>query len=138
MIACGSTPPENLGLRGDRLAPCPDNPNCVSSFAPSDDETHWIQPFTYRGARASAQDNLLALLEDEVTGEGVTIVENREGYLRAEFRTPFWKFTDDVEFYFPADKKVIHIRSASRLGKSDLGANRKRIEKLRTIFTGNK
>ena len=63
-------------------------------------------------------------------------VKETENYIYAEFTTAIMRYVDDVEFYFP-DEKVIHIRSASRIGYSDMGLNRKRIEKIRQLFKGN-
>lgn len=133
LTGCGSSPPENLGLRDGRLAPCPDTPNCVSSFAPVSDATHRIEPLRYEGDRERARRILLELLRNREQ-ESVTIVETDEDYIRAEFRTPVMRFTDDIEFYLPASGGVIHLRSASRVGRSDLGTNRRRIESLRRDF----
>ena len=60
------------------------------------------------------------------------VIDSRGDYLYAEFSTPLMGFVDDVEFY--CDGKVIHVRSASRLGYSDLGVNCKRIEAIREAF----
>jgi uncharacterized protein (DUF1499 family) len=63
--------------------------------------------------------------------ERAKIITETENYLYAEFTSAFWGFVDDVEFLLDESAKVIHVRSASRLGTSDLGANRKRIETIR-------
>jgi uncharacterized protein (DUF1499 family) len=65
--------------------------------------------------------------------ERTTVIQESEDYLRMECKSAIMGFVDDVEFYFP-DEKVIHVRSASRLGYSDLGVNRKRVERLRKLF----
>ena len=135
LAACGSAPPENLGLGGGGLAPCPETPNCVSSIASQSDSVHYIAPFEYRDSHADSRLRLITLLKNPPGKESVTIVETDENYIRAEFRTSFLRFTDDVEFYFPPDEKIVHLRSASRVGRSDLGANRRRIEELRELFT---
>ena len=134
LAACGSAPPENLGLVTGDLAPCPETPNCVSSCAPESDTVHHIEPFKYQDTRTDARLRLIALLENPSGKERVTLVETDEKYIRAEFRTSFFRFTDDVEFYFPPDEKIVHLRSASRVGRSDLGTNRRRIEGLRERF----
>ena len=128
MISCAGQRPLNLGVNGGKLTECPSSPNCVSSQAA--DEDHQIAPLRYEGAKADA----LARLKAVVTSYGrTTIIEERDDYLRAEFKSAIMGFVDDVEFYFP-DEHVIHVRSASRLGYSDLGVNRKRVEKLRKLF----
>ena len=131
--ACGSTPPENLGIREGKFSPCPDSPNCVSSYASPEDERHFIAPLAYSGSREDARRKLLDILS-AYGSRAVTVTQAGDDYIRAEFRTPLLRFTDDVEFYLPADSRVIHLRSASRVGYSDMGANRKRIEGLRSDF----
>ncbi len=60
-----------------------------------------------------------------------SIIEEKPNYLRAEFTSRIFRFVDDVEFLFDDSLKYIHVRSASRIGRSDLGVNRKRIEEIR-------
>ena len=122
-------PPANLGVTDGRLAPCPRSPNCVASQGDSADGTHYIAPIAFKGdARAAWR----ALRETVAASERVKIVDEQDGYLRTEFATKFLGFVDDVEFLLDAPARVIHVRSASRLGYRDLGVNRARIEALRT------
>ena len=121
-----------LGVSNDKLMPCPETPNCVSSQG--EDEAHAIQPFHFTGSQQEARARLLRILESEKRTKILTLQEN---YIRVEFTSALFRFVDDVEFYFPkkqGDKTIIHIRSASRVGYSDFGANRKRIEGLRNKF----
>ena len=64
----------------------------------------------------------------------VTIITQNENYLYAEFTSAIMRFVDDVEFLYDPGQQVVQIRSASRLGKSDLGVNRKRIEFIRSAL----
>jgi len=121
--------PTDLGIKDGRLAPCPQTANCVSSQ--SQDSTHQIAPLTYREDSATAFAKLKQLIRGM---ERTAIVTEDAHYLYAEFTTPLLGFVDDVEFYLDEAAGVIHVRSASRLGESDLGVNRKRIETLRTRF----
>jgi uncharacterized protein (DUF1499 family) len=123
------TPPANLGVKGGRLAACPGSPNCVSSQADPADGTHYIAPIAFKGDGRAAWR---ALRETVAASERVKIVGEQDGYLRAEFATKFLGFVDDVEFVLDAPARVIHVRSASRLGYRDFGVNRARIEALRT------
>ncbi|MEO1134470.1 MAG: DUF1499 domain-containing protein, partial [Cyanobacteria bacterium J06639_1] len=66
--------------------------------------------------------------------EQTKVVERGDRYLYAEFTSKLMGFVDDVEFYADEAASVIHVRSASRLGKSDLGVNRKRIEAIRAQY----
>jgi uncharacterized protein (DUF1499 family) len=126
---CAGTPPTNLGIENDTLSPCPNSPNCVSSQAT--DVKHFIEPIRYDESLQDAMDTLLTVLDAEPR---ITIVDRDSRYIRAEARTRILRFVDDVEFYFDENEKRIHVRSASRLGESDLGENRKRIEGIRIKF----
>lgn len=119
-------PPSNPGLENGRLRACPDSPNCVVSE--NADASHAIDPIAFKGVAEVAMARLSALLDRY---PGCRIVEQRSGYLRCEFRTRICRFVDDVEFRLDAGAGLIHVRSASRLGYSDLGTNRRRVESLR-------
>ncbi|MBW4481714.1 MAG: DUF1499 domain-containing protein [Tildeniella torsiva UHER 1998/13D] len=119
--------PTTLGVKDGKLSPCPDSPNCVVSQGDADAE-HAIAPLPYSGDPAQA----MALLEAVITAMPRTaIIEKTDRYLYAEFTSKLMGFVDDVEFYLDPATPEIQVRSASRLGKSDLGANRQRIEAIR-------
>jgi uncharacterized protein (DUF1499 family) len=131
LTGCSGTMPK-LGIDDSKLTPCPKTPNCVSSQA--NDEEHYIEPIRYSGSQQAAHDSLLQVIKTEKRTE---IVADQEDYIRVEFTSALFRFVDDVEFYFPKEKAgeaVIHVRSASRVGSSDLGVNRKRIERIRSKF----
>lgn len=121
-------PPTNLGVKSGRLAPCPRSPNCVTSQGDPADATHHIAPIAFKGAPGAAWRALRTTVE---ASDRVKIVDEREGYLRAEFTSKVIGFVDDVEFLLDAPARVVHVRSASRLGYRDFGVNRGRIEALR-------
>ncbi|SHH42894.1 DUF1499 domain-containing protein [Desulfofustis glycolicus] len=129
LAACSGTPPNDLGVHDGRLVDCPASPNCVSSQA--DDHRHHIEPLVF----SDSPEQAFARLEKLLAERGDTaIVTRRPGYLRVEFRTTL--FVDDGEFLLDNQHHVIHVRSASRLGYSDLGKNRSRIEQIRREFAG--
>ncbi|WDP89174.1 MAG: DUF1499 domain-containing protein [Desulfobacter sp.] len=131
LAGCSGTRPD-LGISNGRLMPCPKTPNCVSSQAV--DEKHHIEPIRFMGTQEKAQNRLLKILESEPRAK---VVEIRDDYIRAEFTSALFGFTDDLEFYFPEKQRgemLIHIRSASRLGYSDLGVNQERVEQIRNKF----
>lgn len=111
-----------------RLPPCPSSPNCVSSDADPSDGTHYIEPLQIDGDPQAAWQRLVDYVENE---SAYTIVEQRDGYLRAEARTKILRFVDDVIFHLRPGEGVIAMRSSSRLGYSDLGKNRSRLEAVR-------
>lgn len=122
--------PENLGARDGRLAPCKRTPNCVSSQADSDkDAGHYIAPIRITGSTRGAWAALKSLLQSMPR---VSLVADRDTYLYAEFTSRIMGFVDDVEFVLDEKAGVIHVRSASRLGRSDFGVNRDRIEAIRS------
>jgi uncharacterized protein (DUF1499 family) len=102
----------------------------VSSRA--DGERHRIEPLRFNDDPAGAFARLRRILEER---DDTTRVREESGYLRVEFRTRFG-FVDDGEFLLDPDGGCIHVRSASRLGYSDLGKNRSRIEEIRSRFAG--
>ena len=118
--------PADLGVKNGNLKAPPSSPNAVSSQATGG--YHQIVPLAYGGSQEQAMKTLKAIIENT---PNTRIVETKPDYLYAEYTSALMGFVDDVEFYFPANAKIIHVRSASRLGHSDLGANRKRIETIR-------
>lgn len=123
--------PTNLGVKDGKLAACPQSPNCVSSQITEADATHSIAPLSFKSSGQEA----IAALKSVVEGmERTEILNSTDDYFYAEFTTPLMGFVDDVEFYVDEAAKVIHVRSASRLGESDMGLNRKRVEEIRTKF----
>ncbi len=131
MASCSGKRPRNTGIRNNRLSSCPDKPNCVSSYETG--ERHGIKPLEYTDERSRAMERLAAVIRNFSRAE---IVTREENYIHAEFRSLVFRFVDDVEFIAPGDRKIIHLRSASRTGYSDLGVNRRRIEKIRSLFQG--
>ena len=127
IFGCAGERPHNLGVQGNVLAACPASPNCVSSQG--DDEQHRIAPLTFSGNPNNAFARLKLVLGQR--GD-TTIIEEKPGYLRVELRTTF--FVDDGEFLLDLQQSVIQLRSASRLGYSDLGKNRSRMEEIRRQF----
>ena len=114
--------PSNLGVKDGKLAACPGSPNCVNSQ--SDDGKSKIEPLP-----------MVAIAELKKVVEAMertTIIEETDNYLYAEFKSKLMGFVDDVEFYAEPNANVVHVRSASRLGQSDAGVNRKRVEEIRS------
>lgn len=116
-----------------RLAPCPDSPNCVSSQAA--DARHRVAPLAFDGDADTAMETLRGLLE---ALPRVAVVASGPGSLRAVFTTRLLRFRDDVDFLLDREQRLIHVRSASRVGYSDLGTNRRRVERLRRLFNAER
>lgn len=127
LAACAGERPK-LGVINGRLTPCPTSPNCVSSQ--SEGGASRILPLTFRDSPEQAFVRLLQLLENR--GD-TAVVEKTDDYLRVELRTTF--FVDDAEFVLNPARREINVRSASRLGYSDLGLNRRRLEDIRREFS---
>ncbi|HZX22664.1 MAG TPA: DUF1499 domain-containing protein [Woeseiaceae bacterium] len=133
LTGCATMSGSELDLTEEgRLPPCPSSPNCVSSGADPSDGTHYIEPLQIDGDAQAAWQRLIEYLESE---SAYTIVEQRENYLRAEARTKILRFVDDVIFHLRPEEGAIAMRSSSRLGYSDLGKNRRRLEALRTALS---
>ncbi len=132
VLCCSGTRPINIGIKNGKLAPCPDSPNCVSSQA--EDDEHFIEPIPYAGDQRRAMKKMKSVITFMKRSK---ILEEQEKYLYAEFTSAIFRFVDDVEFIFNDEKKIIDVRSASRLGYGDMGVNRKRVERIRLLFSQN-
>ena len=117
--------PSNLGVRDGRLAPCKRTPNCVSSQADPGDREHYIAPIPFTGTMADLKRAVESM-------ERATVIAVQDNYLYAEYRSKLLGYVDDVELYLGTG--LVHVRSASRLGRRDFGVNRKRVERLRSLL----
>lgn len=126
LFSCSGQRPDNLGIIDNRLAACPASPNCVSSDA--GDDTHRALPFTFNG---SADDAWQAAKSSVLALPRTRIITETADYLHAECQSAVFGFVDDLELHLRRDASLIAFRSASRLGHSDFGVNRARIETLR-------
>lgn len=122
------TAPRELGARDGQLRPCPDKPNCVCSQTGG---VHHVEPLAFDGSADTALARLKQVL---LATARIRMVEEATGYLRVEAYSRLFGFVDDVEFLLDRERRVVHVRSASRLGYSDFGVNRRRIEAIRKRF----
>ena len=111
-----------------RLAPCPGTPNCVSSEAGEGEAA--IEPIALNGPARPGWERLTALVREM----GGRVIQEDPGYLWASFQTPLFRFIDDLELRLDERNGVVQVRSASRVGYSDRGVNRRRVEELRQRF----
>ncbi|MEH2040997.1 DUF1499 domain-containing protein [Nostoc sp.] len=116
----------SLGVDNGHLSSCPASDNCVVSQ--NADEKHAIDPIPYHVDRNAAREILQKVIGVVPRTE---IVEQTDNYIHALSKSRIFQFVDDVEFYLPPNESVIHLRSASRVGESDLGVNRRRAEQIR-------
>lgn len=119
--------PTNLGVKDGRLAPCRRTPNCVCSQAEPQDREHYISPITFRGTMRELRAAVEAMPR-------ATVIAADARYLYAEFRSRLMRYVDDVELYYDERAGLVHVRSASRLGRRDFGVNRGRVEELRALI----
>lgn len=129
LIGCTGSRPALLGVTNGMFIPCPDSPNCVCSQYP--DQSHSIEPLAYKGSPEDAGTRLLGVIQGIKRAK---IVTAQERYLHVEFTSAVFRFVDDAEFFIDDNQKLIHLRSAARLGHYDFGVNRKRMEKIREMF----
>ncbi len=125
--ACAGSRPPHAGE--SELALCPDTPNCVSSRAK--DDQHHMEPIRFEGTPDTAMERLIRVVQSM---KRTKIIRQDSLYLYVEYRTALWRFVDDVEFVIEPKLQTIHFRSASRIGKSDLGVNRKRMKEVKRRF----
>lgn len=127
LLGCAGTRPSDLGISSGSLAPCPSSPNCVSSAASGD---HAIDGFQLTGSPAEAWP---AIREEVAKLPGTEVISETENYLHAESTSSLMRYVDDLELHLQADGTVA-VRSASRVGHSDMGVNRERVEQLRAAL----
>jgi uncharacterized protein (DUF1499 family) len=129
LLSLGGSRPANLGLRDGRLAPCPASPNCVSSDAR--DAEHAVEPLRLA---QPAERAWRAIREAVAALPRTGFVTETGDYLHAECASALLGFVDDLELHLRPAEGIVAVRSASRLGYSDLGVNRKRVEELRAAL----
>ena len=120
-----------LWLINEKLRVCPETPNCACSEYP--DEAAYIKALNYSTTATEAWDRI----QQVIIETGGAILTEKNGYLHATYKTTIMRYIDDVELRLDADKQLIHFRSASRVGHSDLGTNHKRVERLKAAFQNN-
>ena len=130
VFACTGTRPGHLGGADARLAPCPATPNCVSSDAT--DAEHRIDPLRLA---VSADEGWMAVRHEVLALPRTRIAIENSDYLHAESTSTLMRYVDDLELQLRPDEGIIAVRSASRVGRSDFGVNRKRVESLRSALT---
>lgn len=128
-LSLTSRRPDNLGIHNGQLADCPPTPNCVSTTASR--ESQRMDPIPFDGTADEAHARLLEIL---AALPRTKIVARQPTYLHAECTTAIFRFVDDIEFLIDEQEEIIHFRSASRTGHSDLGENRRRMEQISRAF----
>jgi uncharacterized protein (DUF1499 family) len=117
--------PDNLGLQNGQLKPCPDSPNCVCSESHSQsDAQHFIEAI-------KGNKQTWVKLKQTIIEQGGHIQTESSDYMHITFSTAVFHYVDDVEARFDRAQHVIHLRSASRIGRSDFGVNRQRIKRIK-------
>lgn len=120
---------ESAGMSKGKLTECPDKPNCVCSEFKIDTD-HYITPLIIPDITVDTRD----ILTESIQETGGTIQTESMEYLAASFSSSVFGFVDDLEVRIDISKNKIHFRSASRVGYSDLGVNRKRVESIKALF----
>jgi len=121
--------PDDLGVTDGRLKPCSDKGNCVNS----QDKSGYaeMEPIPFRGDLEETRARLVRVIKEMDRSQ---IIKHTTDYIYVEFRSLMWGFIDDVELYFDEANQVVHFRSSSRFGRSDMGVNRDRMKDLSERF----
>jgi len=115
-----------LGFENGSFVPCPDKPNCVSTLA--EDSDHMINPLE------NAKQLKVSDVEDAIKDMGGQILRAEDNYVQAVFYSSIFKYPDDLEVLLDEEENMFHFRSASRVGHSDMGVNRARVNTLKQIL----
>jgi uncharacterized protein (DUF1499 family) len=129
LAGCSSFPGRVLDSAQTAIVDCGTAPHCVSSNAK--DKSKLIEPIAFQGSIEAFQDKMKQVLTQIPRTQ---IALTKDQYIHAEATSLLLRFTDDVEFYFLPNESVIHVRSSSRIGYSDFGVNRTRVEKIRNLM----
>jgi uncharacterized protein (DUF1499 family) len=113
----------NSGLINEQLQACPDGPRCVNSLATN--EMHSIAAFEVPQGMPDPVGTMTAIINNFPRTE---IIVQNESYLHAAFSSAVFGFVDDLEVLKDGD--YLQVRSVSRVGRGDMGANRKRVDAL--------
>jgi uncharacterized protein (DUF1499 family) len=133
LSSCSDEKRLHVGVRESRLTPCPESPNCVSSQG--SDSAHAVAPLAYETEAGKVIADLKVVVGSM---KGATIASESALYLHVVFQSDVFRFIDDVEFVVDEAVKVVHVRSASRVGYYDFGVNRRRVEKIRQAWNQKK
>lgn len=122
--------PKNLGVGDGKLAKMPNTPNAVSSQTDIEDKK--VEPLKFNGNLEETKTKIVNIINNY---EGTKIIKSEKNYIHVVFTTGGMKYKDDVEFYFDEKNKIIHFRSASRVGYSDMGLNKKRFDEIKNYYS---
>ena len=129
MITKNTITPSGLGVKKGQLAIIPNSPNAVSSQAK--DENKKVEPFPFKGDLKATKDTVKRILS---AYGNIEIRTEEQNYIHAVSTTPLMRYHDDLEFYFDEKAGLVHFRSASRIGYSDMGLNRERYNRLMALY----
>ncbi len=132
-LGCASAGGPTLGVVNGKLSPCSAAPHCVSSQY--DGGLHATAPIAYEASREEARERFVSIVRSVPRAEVLT---DSPDYIHAAFTSRFFHYVDDVEIYLDDRAKVAHIRSSSRVGFYDFGANRRRVKEIRERFLAEK
>ena len=118
------------GLIDGQLTKCPEKPNCVCSEF-NEDGDHFVPPILFQNQPIISID----VIKDIIIEMGGVIESESDQYLAATFRSSLFGFVDDFEIRLDSDQKNIQVRSASRVGHSDLGTNLNRVTQFKSLIT---
>lgn len=120
---------DKLGVTNGKFAAIPETPNAVSSQ--TDIESKYVSPLPMTGSVQQTKNKILQCLREMKNN---TVMTQKDNYIHAVFITPIMQYHDDVEFYIDTATQNVQFRSASRVGKSDLGANRARYDIFKKLY----
>jgi len=129
LLGCSVKPPDETDGPKESLAPCPETPNCVSTQ--SSDSRHAMPPLPFIGTKDQSKTRIINIIKSMKRSK---IIEISDSYIHVQFRTRFFRFVDDVEFLFDDAARIIHFRSASRVGFYDFGVNHRRMSEISKLY----
>ena len=132
LFSCAGQTPKDIGVFNNKFSPCPESPNCVSSDA--NDKDHFIQVFKLN---QSLENNWKNIFDMVSSLSRTKIISFNEQYIHAECSSAIFGFVDDLQLHLRKKDEIVAVKSASRLGYSDFGVNRRRVTDLRELLLEN-
>lgn len=125
--------PKSIGVNDDSFSSLKNSPNGVSTQAKS--KNKYVTPLKFKDTKDSSKKIIKKIISKQ---KGTKLIKETNNYLHFTFTSSFFHFKDDVEFYFNDKNKMIHFKSQSRIGYSDLGVNKKRYELIKKLYLSTK
>ncbi len=121
--------PDYVGTQDGTFSPLPNSPNAVSSQ--TFDESRRVDPLPVLATLEATRNAIINSLSEMGQNK---IVQSKGPYIHVVFTSAQMGYNDDVELWIAQEDGQIHYRSQSRIGYSDMGANKARYDRFKRLY----